>query len=224
MDFWSSWNLFTPDKILNWSSFKLNSNDSKAPVSSESNLTPEQLAGLKSLKKRVRDGTLIISDTDKSKKFALLTPEQYLAAGEVHTSKDLEISPSEIKKIKNVVNDHTWWFKTIMNVRSNWSHEDRISKNVIDKGEQACQMVLLIKDHKKWSADLGKPPPSRPVVSGNTGLNCHLLELLLSQIRAVSSFWGALCQEKFGGPWNRLSILAALKRIILGTMKTKVLW
>ena len=30
--------------------------------------------------------------------------------------------------------------------------------------------------------------------------------------RVVSSFLGALCQEMFGGPWNKLSILAALKK------------
>ena len=31
-------------------------------------------------------------------------------------------------------------------------------------------------------------------------------------IRAVSSFLGALCKEKFWGPWNRVSFLAALKK------------
>ena len=37
--------------------------------------------------------------------------------------------------------------------------------------------------------------------------------------RAVSSFLGALCQEKFGGPYKRLTILAALKKNNLGTNK-----
>ena len=37
---------------------------------------------------------------------------------------------------------------------------------------------------------------------GNTDMTC----------RAMSSFLGALCQEMFGGPWNKLSILAALEQ------------
>ena len=45
-------------------------------------------------------------------------------------------------------------------------------------------MVLLIKDHKKWSVDSGKPPP---VVSGNTGLNCHLSELLSHILELITS-------------------------------------
>ena len=47
-------------------------------------------------------------------------------------------------------------------------------------------MTLLIKDHKGWVEESGKPPPSRPVVSGNTGLNCHLSELLAHIIEPVT--------------------------------------
>ena len=61
-----------------------------------------------------------------------------------------------------------------------------MAKNVVDKGEQACNMVLLLKDHKNWNYESGKPPPSRPVVSGNTGLNCHLSELLSLLLEPVS--------------------------------------
>ena len=51
-------------------------------------------------------------------------------------------------------------------------------KDLSDKGEQVCQMTLLLKDHKEWSEASGKPVPSRPVVSGNSGLNCHLSEVI----------------------------------------------
>ena len=57
------------------------------------------------------------------------------------------------------------------NCGSNWKHQDRMSKNTCDKGEQVCPMVLLIKDHKGWRPEMDCPPPSRPVVSGKCGLN-----------------------------------------------------
>ena len=76
------------------------------------------------------------------------------------------------------MNNHVFWLKEIFGCGKNWGHTDRMSKNLVDKGEQACNMTLLIKDHKDWSPESDKPVPSRPVVSGNTGLNCHLSEMI----------------------------------------------
>ena len=41
----------------------------------ESNLSPDEVLGLKSLQNRVKNGSLIIAETDKSKRFACLTRE-----------------------------------------------------------------------------------------------------------------------------------------------------
>ena len=79
------------------------SSQKKAKMSNiESNLNREELNGLKSLKQRIDSGQIIIADTDKSKRFCALTPEQYVAAGEVHTKKDIEISAEKVKRIQNV--------------------------------------------------------------------------------------------------------------------------
>ena len=136
------------------------------------------MRGLKSLKKRIKEGDLIICDTDKRKRFAALTRKQYLDSGMAHTAGDLESSESQVKIIQTVVNDHTFWLQSIMGCGKNWGHENRMAKNVLDKGEQVCSMVLLIKDHKSWSPDSETSPPSRPVVAGNCGLNSHLSELI----------------------------------------------
>ena len=124
----------------------------------DSNLSKSELSGLKSLKKRVQAGSLVVAETDKSKRFALLTREQYLKAGLKHTQNDFELSESQVKRIQNSVNAHTKWFSEIFNCGSNWNHSDRMEKNLSDKGEQACAMQLLIKDHKKWHQSSGTPP------------------------------------------------------------------
>ena len=64
-------------------------------------------------------------------------------------------------------------------------------KMVCDKGEQVCQMALLIKDHKKWLCGSSGPIPSRRVISGNKGLNCHLWEIVakLSQSPSFRLRW-----------------------------------
>ena len=45
----------------------------------DSNLSKSEFNGLRSLKKRIKEGSLIICDTDKSKRVCALTRDQYLA-------------------------------------------------------------------------------------------------------------------------------------------------
>ena len=132
-------------------------------------LSRDEILGIKSLKTRIANGGVVICETDKSKKFAGLTQQQYLESGLQHTCKDLEIEPERVKRVQNVVNDHVKWLREMTNCGSNWGHESRHAKNMTDKGEQTCQMSLLIKDHKNWSQESNGPVPSRPVIFGNNG-------------------------------------------------------
>ena len=52
------------------------------------NLTGEEQRGLKSLRRRMKEGELVILPTDKSGRFAVMTMETYLRAGQVHTKGD----------------------------------------------------------------------------------------------------------------------------------------
>ena len=63
-----------------------------------------------------------------------------------------------------------------MNCGADWNHEDRMSSNMVDNTEIVAPLYLLVKDHKGWSEETGKPPPSRPVCEGNVGITRHLSE------------------------------------------------
>ena len=63
---------------------------------------------------------------------------------------------------------------------------DRMRKNLQDHGGEIPEMNLLVKDHKKWSADSGQCVPTRPVVSGRACLNTHLSELLSEILEPVA--------------------------------------
>ena len=63
----------------------------------ESNLSEQEILGLKSLKEKIKDGQLVIAQTDKSKRFSALTREQYYESGAQHTANDIEISQSQVK-------------------------------------------------------------------------------------------------------------------------------
>ena len=133
---------------------------------------------MKSLKSRVQSGELVLTETDKSKRFCLLTKSQYESLGAKHIMKDEEITPIQLSKLQRVVNMHSEWLAMIFNVGENWNQNDRVSSSMQDWSESVAPLYLLIKDHKGWSEETGTPPPSRPVCSGNRGFNKHLSELV----------------------------------------------
>ena len=143
-----------------------------------SNLTKEEQDGLKSLRKRVKDGEIMITETDKSKRFSVLTREQYIDSGKKHTEKDILVNKEQIHKVQKYVNDHCDWMREIFMCGTNWNHCERVAGSMDDNSEAVAPLYLLIKDHKGWKEEDKIPPPSRPVCSGNNGINKHLSELV----------------------------------------------
>ena len=144
----------------------------------ESNLTEGESRGLKSLQKRVKEGELVVVRTDKSGKFSLMSLEEYRRAGEVHTSKDKEVTVEFLLKNQRKINGHlSMLLKTFMVGRSH-DHYERIRNLKITHSMSVAPLYLLFKDHKGWTLETGKPPPSRPVVSAGAGQNDHLSEIV----------------------------------------------
>jgi len=77
------------------------------------------LKGLKSLQKHIKAGELCVVQTDKSKRFAILSKDQYLQSGLHHTKGHLEIEAKRVKRIQNFVNDHVFWLSIMTNMGSN---------------------------------------------------------------------------------------------------------
>ena len=115
------------------------------------NLSMGEKRGLKSLKKRVADGGLVVCQTDKSGRFCVLTREQYLQAGMVHIKNDKKVTTEEQEEIERAVNGHVRWWGAIWDLGSAWSQESRCQANLINHGLGTCPMTLLVKDHKTWS-------------------------------------------------------------------------
>ena len=150
------------------------------------NLNKVQKEALKSLSKRIKDGEIYITSTDKSSRFALLNCEQYLAAGEAHTSKDIEISWDQVKYLQSQTNSHMWWLSRIVKYCKD-GDEDRMNKNISSSSVEVPEMVILIKDHKHWTPEKGGVIPSRPVVSGSRGINTHLSEWLSEILEPIAN-------------------------------------
>ena len=159
------------DEILNETTLKKkkeknkNSKDKKKRKTGILNLTEMEQQGMKSLKRRIKEGEIVITSTDKSGRLAALNKLQYIQSGEKHTSKDKIITWKDIKYIQGQVNEHTWWTAKILGY-SKTKDEKRMFKNLHEASSQVPEMMLLVKDHKSWSFSSGKAIPSRPVIFG----------------------------------------------------------
>ena len=179
--------------------------DSKKDSNVESNLSKAEQEGLKSLQKRVKNREIVVTETDKSRRFCVLTVEQYLASGRKHTKNDKVISYDDLHNVQKTVNDHGTWLRQIFGIGNNWNHAERISHSMTDRGEVVAPLYLLIKDHKGWSFEDGTPPPSRPVCSGNQGFNRHLSEVLSMVLEPVGHALGGPDIDSTGGLLNRIN-------------------
>ena len=70
------------------------------------NLTDSQIMGLISLKKRVKEGEIVILKTDKSGKMCVCSREKYQEMGNVHTAGDDVIFEQEAEAIQSNLNAH----------------------------------------------------------------------------------------------------------------------
>ena len=149
------------------------------------NLNKKEKEGAESLKKRIRNGEIMVIPTDKSARFSVMTTNQYIQAGEVHTNKDERISWKTVKYLRNQVNSHMSWLGEIFKYSNGTNHE-RMASNLVVSDLDLPEMSLLTKDHKSWSVESGSPVPTRPIVSGNSTVNTHLSELLSELIEPVA--------------------------------------
>ena len=75
-------------------------------VQNNMNMTEEQKKGMSSLQKRVKEGEIVITTTDKSGKFAVVDKELYVEAANVHL-KDEEITVDQVREIEILINRHS---------------------------------------------------------------------------------------------------------------------
>ena len=66
----------------------------------DSNLSDRERIGMERLKKRVQAGELLVTETDKARRFCVLTPKQYIDSGLKHTRGDIEISHDQISSVQ----------------------------------------------------------------------------------------------------------------------------
>ena len=151
-----------------------------------SNLTPQQQRGLKSILKRLKEGLIVIIETDKTGKFCIMSIEDYRKAGEVHTNKDTCVGDDYVRETQRILNGHCSYLMKIFGSGSDHGHETRHREARINKSYNVPILRLLYKDHKGWKEGDG-PLPTRGICGANRGMNTHLSELVSLILEPLAS-------------------------------------
>ena len=155
----------------------------------KSNPSSSELRGLKSLKKRVKAGEIVVVPTDKTGKLCVMARTAYEEAGRVHTSKDEVVGQEEINRIEGEINGNVSLLAKFFRLGKGWNQVRRVRETIITGSQSICPLYLTFKDHKGWQETSGKPPPTRPIAAGNVGMNLSLSEIISEVCEAVSSMF-----------------------------------
>ena len=133
---------------------------------------------------RVKKGEIIITMTDKSGKFAVVTPELYRRAASVHL-KDQEVDWNKVAEVEVLVNRFAMQLVKVFDMGSVHEQEDRIRQAYRNVDALPGIMYCLIKDHK--AVKEGEAiPPTRNVCSARAGVASRLSNLTSTVINYVA--------------------------------------
>ena len=150
------------------------------------NLTQSQKQGLKKLKVRIKNGEIVCLLTDKSGKICVTTMDNYLAMGKVHTDQDQEVNEEKVAEIERDTNGHVSMWQKILNLGSDWNHQERIRESVITHSRNVATLSLLVKDHKPpGSFDPKVGPATRPVHNSKVGLDTALSDIVSNFLEPI---------------------------------------
>ena len=144
----------------------------------KSNLSRGEILGLRSLRKRVKEGEIVILPTDKSGLFAVTSRSTYIECGKSHTQGNTSVGWEDLKVAQRKLNGHTSMMIKVFGIGKSWKHTDRVKETMLGEAMATCPLSLLYKDHKGWTRDSGKLPPTRPVAGGHLGMNLYLSEVI----------------------------------------------
>ena len=155
----------------------------KKEVRKYTNLTKEEEEGRKRLLKRVRDGEIVVSSTDKTGKLVVTKPATYSKALEVHTAKDLEVDWKELEKTEKLVNRHARIVKQSTGLGEDHpGKERRMAGALFGQDTGAPSLYVMWKEHKE---DFYTKMQTRLECNGNIGPLPRISEVLSRLIRGI---------------------------------------
>ena len=137
-----------------------------------STLTKSEALGLKSLKKRTKNGHSTIVATDKSGKMSVLDKLNYDRKVAEHTSRDRIISEQDVAKLEATLSATSSSLARVLKLGTKWNQQDRVQSASKSTMSSIPPLAILLKDHKP-----GPDKPVRPLCRSAESPNGPLSEI-----------------------------------------------
>ena len=128
---------------------------------------PGEKIGIKKLEKRIKEGTIVICETDKSGKIAVMTLEVYSRLGEAHTKGDKTVTWEDVHDAQRVIKSHHEFNPGAETGDRVWAAKE-LRSTVLPVNS------LLVNVHKPFTEE--GLPKTRPVCGASSSMNGELLE------------------------------------------------
>ena len=147
-----------------------------------STLTKSEALGLKSLKKRTKNGHATIVATDKSGKMSVLDKLNYDRKVAEHTSRDRIISEQDVVKLEATLSATSSSLARVLKLGNKWNHQDRVQSASKSTLSSVPPLAILLKDHKP-----GPDKPVRPLCRSAESPNGPLSEITSNVMSIVAN-------------------------------------
>ena len=151
----------------------------------KNNLTKAQSNVMIKLQKRMKNGELVVTPTDKTGCLSVIDRAIYEQMGAQHTKDDKEVSLQEVKEIQRKIMGHCSLWTRFSSMGTAWGHEDRVKEVLVTNTCNVAPMYLLTKDHEVVKP--GQLPASRPVVSSREGMSYPFSNIISDVIEPLAS-------------------------------------
>ena len=141
----------------------------------QTNLSPAEARGKKLLLRRIAEGELLVTPTDKSGKLVVCLPTTYREAAKVHLDKDQEVPWTKLPEVEREVNRHTAVLRKVLGIGSAHTSQQHRLLGALKSCDSAAPALRLVwKDHKSYQTI----PPTRGICSATVGPLSRSAEVL----------------------------------------------
>ena len=153
----------------------------------ESNLSDKEKSGLKKILKRIKNGEIVVTQTDKSGKLAVNSYDSFVEQGRKHVKDDKEINWKEATAYQNHLSGHTRVLVKVFNVGAQWGekNEQRVVGAYTTKATVIPVLTTMPKDHKPL--DENGDPKTRPVCKASSCANGRISDLVSDVLDKVAN-------------------------------------
>ena len=161
------------------------------------NLSKQELRGLRSLLKRVKNREVVVIASDKSGKLTIVHWDIYVSNMMKIIGNDRVVGWAEVGPTQDRMNGHCSMWLKFTNMGTDWDQQQRIREALLRYGHCVPPLYGLVKDHKpEGSYDPNFGPPYRPVCGASFGPNSAMSDVLSEWIDVLADEMTGGCEVR----------------------------